>query len=205
MRTTPTAAGLRARKKLETRRALENAALQLFLDKGYDDVTTEEIAEAAGVSSRTFFRYFASKEEVAILPWLEVAEHLESALAQRPVTEPLLESLAGAMLDTAEVVASDPPQLLQRVELLRATPALVTEVVRLVENMRAVLIRYAARRLGVDPKRDLRASVAAAWAIAGLMAARDVWLYGGPDRELRPLMEEAYRLLSGNLAAVLAR
>ena len=56
--------GLRERKRQQTRQALISAAVQLFAEKGYDETTVAEIAAAAGVSTKTFFNYFASKDEV---------------------------------------------------------------------------------------------------------------------------------------------
>jgi TetR/AcrR family transcriptional regulator, regulator of mycofactocin system len=75
--------GLREQKKAQAREALERAALELFIKKGFDETTIKEIAEAAGVSPRTFFRYFASKEDVVFSRPEEEFEALRSLLAQQ--------------------------------------------------------------------------------------------------------------------------
>src|SRR5205085_920037 len=85
--------GRRERKKIETRRALADAALHLAAERGVDRITIEEIADAADVSVRTFFNYFPSKE-AAIVAWdRERMAELHAAVRQRPDDEPPLESL----------------------------------------------------------------------------------------------------------------
>src|SRR5438067_13433312 len=85
--------GRREGKKLATRHALFRAALALFTERGVDAPTVEDIADAVDVSARTFHRYFSSKEEVLFFDWASRRERFAAALAERPVDEPLLDSL----------------------------------------------------------------------------------------------------------------
>jgi AcrR family transcriptional regulator len=79
--------GRRSRKKHETRLAIEDAALTLFADQGYDETTVEEIAERADVSTTTFFRYFRSKAEVLLSDHTEQLPALHQAILDRPAAE----------------------------------------------------------------------------------------------------------------------
>src|SRR5215831_6067518 len=88
----PAQAGLRERKKEQTRRALEDAALALFEQQGFERTTVEEIAAACDVSPRTFFRYFATKEQLLHGDDSEFAAVLDD-LERRPATEPPLRSV----------------------------------------------------------------------------------------------------------------
>jgi AcrR family transcriptional regulator len=97
---TPTV-GKRAANKLATRQALQHAADELFADRGYAATTVRDIAEAAGVTERTFFRYFASKEELIlddVLAWLPL---LAAQICARPAAEPPLVAVGRAVLDLA--------------------------------------------------------------------------------------------------------
>src|ERR1700730_2031635 len=93
--------GLRERKKARTSQALEDAALDLFSVKGFDATTIEEIADAVEVSPRTFFRYYASKEEVLFGNDAAKDGNLADPLAARPPGESSLERLRAAVLAKA--------------------------------------------------------------------------------------------------------
>src|SRR5215510_6663599 len=85
--------GLRERKKRETRDALTRAALELFVERGYDETTLAEIADAVGVSTRTIFAYFASKEDILFSTVQTMCDALAQALAERPAGTDALTAL----------------------------------------------------------------------------------------------------------------
>jgi len=89
--------GLRERNKLRRREQITDAALRLFAERGFDGVTIDQIAHVADVSRRTFFRYFARKEDVLIAWKQQMADELRAALAGRPAGEPPLEAVHRAV------------------------------------------------------------------------------------------------------------
>lgn len=107
--------GKRELNKRATREALEAAAKQLFAERGYANTTVRDIADAAGVTERTFFRYFAGKEELIldeVLAWMPV---LQQAIIARPVDEPALVSVlraTGDLLRAQPVAPGRSPLLL---------------------------------------------------------------------------------------------
>ncbi|MEU9451520.1 TetR family transcriptional regulator [Streptomyces sp. NPDC048277] len=171
--------GLRERKKLRTRYAIISTAVTLFVERGYDETTVAEIAEAAEVAPRTFFRYFATKDEVALALITEADEAIFPALEARPAAEPPLTVLANAVRDVVE-------QLMQADD---GSGELWTRILRLLENsppllaahfQRAVsienrLARKLAEREGVDPDTDLRPFLAVGAVGTALRAAHRRW------------------------------
>jgi AcrR family transcriptional regulator len=91
--------GRRERKKLETREALQQAARRLFAERGYDATTVKEIADAADVAERTFFRYFASKEDLLLPDLVSRLQAFERATAARPAGEPPLAAIREAAIE----------------------------------------------------------------------------------------------------------
>lgn len=103
--------GLRARKKLATRRALRRAALELAAERGPGGVTVEAIAEAAGVAPRTFFNHFSCKEEALVGPGESVSAVLADQVRSRPAGEPALWAIGETFARHLDRVAEDPERL----------------------------------------------------------------------------------------------
>jgi AcrR family transcriptional regulator len=151
--------GLRERKKQRTRTALIDAALDLFLKKGYEATTIDQIAAEVDVSPRTFFRYFASKEDVALALTADQQEIFLTELAARPETESPFTALAQAaraMLGILrELDATDASRFLQAQEIVQATPGLLAGHMGIIMDNEKKMIAEVARRQGTDPA-DLR-------------------------------------------------
>src|ERR1051325_4255086 len=116
--------GLRERHRKRTAADLEEAALTLFTDKGFDAVTIDDIAASADVSRRTFFRYFASKEDVILSDHPRRLDELQAELDRRPVDEPALTALRHAILSLVSTYEENREQMVRRFRLLTTTPAL---------------------------------------------------------------------------------
>src|SRR5580704_11396106 len=100
-------ASLRERKKLATRRELRRVALRLIADRGYSNVTVEEIAEAANVSPRTFFNYFPTKEAALFGADPELACATRDAIVHQWPGEPVLAVLRAIMTNQAAEVVNE--------------------------------------------------------------------------------------------------
>jgi AcrR family transcriptional regulator len=98
--------GLRERKKLQTRRAIAAAALRLFAERGYEETTIADIAQAADVSPRTFFSYFPSKEDVVFAEIDERLAEVREGVAHRPPGETPLESMRRIVFEMIEAIAA---------------------------------------------------------------------------------------------------
>ncbi|MHB8190877.1 MAG: TetR family transcriptional regulator [Ferrimicrobium sp.] len=109
-------------RKERTRIKLGEEAARLFLTRGFDATTIDDITAAAHVSPRTFFRYFASKEEVVMsYLWLQV-DHLLEALDHRPIAEPFIDAFGAALIESIAQTDQELGKALLR--LMRATPSL---------------------------------------------------------------------------------
>ncbi|MGW0748669.1 TetR/AcrR family transcriptional regulator [Streptomyces sp. NPDC002587] len=170
----PVAAGLRERKKRRTRDALLRAALLLFISQGYERTTVDEITDAVDVSQRTFFRYFANKEEVAFAVQDLVESHFFAELQARPPSEGPFAAMRGAVLaawDTVEEAISEvvPVDLYMRsYQLIESTPALLAVHLRRSTELEERIARLIADREGLDVDADPRPRVAVA-AFSGVM------------------------------------
>ncbi len=160
----------RARKKQLTRDALIQAALDLFEAKGYDQTAIHEITDAVDVSERTFFRYFASKEDLVLSFVRDGAAAFAEALAARPADEEPLAAARGAfgvsLRQLSGPRAEAVPAYLSVLRLIDATPVLLAAHLRYTHDHDQEIIRVLARREGVDPETDRRPRV-----LAGVIGA----------------------------------
>lgn len=159
---------LRERKKQRTRDALLRAAVELFTTRGYEQTTVDDIAEAVDVSQRTFFRYFAGKEEAALaLQELAVGRFVE-AVRERPADEAPMQALRQAVLegwDTLHEVieAVVPVELYLRMyRVIESTPVLLAAHLRRNEETEDTIARVLAEREGLDVDADPRPRLAVA-------------------------------------------
>jgi AcrR family transcriptional regulator len=192
------AVDLRERKKQRTRRAIADAALDLFESRGFDDTTVDDIADAADVSPRTFFRYFAGKDEAVFDLADEVQAAFHDMLAARPPDEPLLTSLReiGKALLSEEVV--DEARLRRLLALVASERALRNRYTALLDAIETELTTWAADRLGVAPT-ELRPRLVAATVLAARRVATDTWLES-PGDDLADHITRAIDLLAAGLA-----
>ncbi|WP_326765440.1 TetR family transcriptional regulator [Streptomyces sp. NBC_01591] len=189
--------GLRERKKRRTRDALLHAALDLFTTQGYDETTVDEIVDAVEVSQRTFFRYFASKEEAAFAIQEMVESHFLSQLRRRPAAEAPFEALRNAVLCAWNSLGEVIEEIItvelhmRTYRMIESTPSLLAAHLRrcaVMENQIALLI---AGREGLDVDKDPRPRVAVA-AFCGVMRVTgQLWGRGrdGGVDSLRALTE----------------
>jgi AcrR family transcriptional regulator len=194
--------GLRDRKKERTRDELVEVALDLFRAQGFDGTTIEQIASAADVSPRTFFRYFATKEDVLFGDPIGVAEQrsatLMADLRARPAGNTPGSVLCVALLTLSAGYQDELPTLLVRKQIIAATPSLQS---RALERRRSweqsVVDELRSRFPQSYSALDLRVTVAAV--IAALHAALDVWLETDGLTDLTDLIRRAFDHLSTGL------
>ncbi len=179
----PDAAGPVARAvggvRAATRARIEQAALELFGAAGFEQVTIEEIAAAAGTSRRTFFRHVGSKADAV---WGDFAGHvarLAGLLAAAGDEVPVLPAVFGAYVEVNDYATADLPVLRQRMRLILTEPALLAHSQVRHAEVDRVVAEYVARRRGEDPAALLPRLVATATRAAATTAF-EVWL--GDDR-----------------------
>jgi len=161
----PGQAPRRERKKRQTREALIHAALELFDAKGYDHTAVREITDAVDVSERTFFRYFASKEDLALSFARDGSEALMRELAARPSAEEPLTALRNAFRESLRAVTEDDPArptYLLVTRLVDSTPSLLAAHLRYMHDRDDEVVRVLAGREGIDPATDMRPRIVAA-------------------------------------------
>ena len=115
---------LTERRMARTRRELADAAARLFIERGYDQTTVEDIVAEVEISARTFFRYFGSKEEVVASLWRWGVEEIVDALRAVPPDQPLQEALRIAVAAACQHAAENPAQTRSFLLMVRDTPAL---------------------------------------------------------------------------------
>ncbi|MFE9423514.1 TetR family transcriptional regulator [Kitasatospora sp. NPDC006697] len=177
--------GLRERKKQRTRDALVDAAHRLFLSHGYAQTTVDEIAAAVDVSQRTFFRYFANKEEAALAVLADSEDYFIERLAERPPEEPPLRAMRAAVCASWRDLSAAHHQggrgvtaALELVQLIEGTPTLLAAQLRRSAEGEQRVARILAEREGLDPATDLRPRLLAAVFGAAVRSAHLSWSVG---------------------------
>ncbi len=197
--TAPAPPGLRERKKIKLRRAIQTEALRLFETQGYEHTTVEQIAEAAETSTTTFYRYFPTKEDVLLDN--DVSPVFEAAVAARPAGEPLTASIRAGLAAVVTAAEADREQTLARLRLVAAVPALEARYAG--EERRTIdfLARLLAAHTG-RPADDYQLELVACMLVAVLFTASRRWVAGQGATPLAGLIHQAVTTIEPLLATL---
>ena len=187
-------AGELGRRRVTSQVELEHIAFGLFATNGFEQTTIDDIAAAAGIGRRTFFRYFPSKNDI---PWgmfeLEL-ERMRARLKACPAEVPLMDAVRVALVDFNEVDPEQIPWHRRRMELILRVPALLAHSTLRFAAWRDVVAEFVAERAGLRP--DGLAPQAIAHAVLGVaIAAYEQWL-DDCDADLGALLDSAMRQLA---------
>lgn len=183
----------RATRRLDAMRRVQGAALDLFEQRGYEQVTVEDIAAAAEVGPATVYRNFGGKEHIVL--WDEYDPMIFDAIAARLAEQPVLDAVQDALIESLEqVYAADRERILRRARLLMSHPALVA----------AAAVNQAAMRHGLasllratrSVRGALEAEVLAGALVAALVAAIEHWVREEGRLPLRQPLRRALRCLT---------
>jgi len=188
----------RDRKKKKTQESLESTAWRLFQRKGYDQTTIEDITEAVDVSTRTFFRYFDSKEAVLFGDWRSNLPIVSELILARPPEEPPIVALYEASKELVELYMAERSKVLMR-KKLAATSKYIGDYERNVifATLEETVTQALAKRLNLDPETDLLPSLYASVAVSAFYTTKTVWVANDGEAPLQDLLEQAFKYLTG--------
>ncbi len=189
------------RRRVAKRAAIRSVAIRMALDRGPDAVTVDEISVAADISPRTFFNYFATKDEAfSIEPHQWTTEEIVGELRQRPSDEPVVASMRAVIKVMAAAAGiaglAEDWELLQ--ELYRRHPELFSRM-RLdkVDATIAALVAEVATRTGTGATQNIYPAMLVNASFAALQAAEN--FSRGSDRTIESLIDDAFDLLERGL------
>jgi len=204
--TGPPPVSLRERKKLATRRELRRVALRMIAERGYSNVTVEEIAEAANVSPRTFFNYFPTKEAALFGADPELAEATREAIVHQSPGEPVVTVLRAIMTNQAKAVVNEfaelggePLEWLARMRASRTDPHLHAARAAQMAAIERSLAEAIAQRLGTTLDRDPYPGLLASIATGVFRSSMSFWASSSGTVPLEHLVDLAFVALTSGL------
>jgi AcrR family transcriptional regulator len=191
--------GLRERKKVATRLALHEAALQLVAEHGLDSVSVDDITARADVSPRTFFNYFASKDDAVIGLDPAMAQRQAEAFLAQPEERSAVQALRAMAHQQAVEMAEDPQLWPLRLQVIDAHPALLARLAAGFGESERTLAAAVAERTGTRGGADVYPTLLAAVAAAVMRTALHRWLATDFTASLPALVDEAWNALEAGL------
>jgi AcrR family transcriptional regulator len=185
----PAEPGLRQRKRQQTRDRLTRVAMALFLDRGFEATTLDDIASAADISRRSFFHYFASKEDVVFAWQEESTAALIPAVAARPAHESMLTAAENAI--AAMVKQLEPGEAVAIARLKRDNPALQARDQVKHEKLERALAEALGKRAGHQAE-GLQPRLAAMIATGAMRIAGEFWAAEGAHENPEALVKRTF-------------
>ncbi len=173
--------------------------MRLFLEQGFDGTTMEQIAPEAGISRRSLFRYFGTKEDIVLGHLVEAGMAVRDALAARPASEPPWEALRGALESLALDPEYSPDRNLKISKMLYGTPSLRAGHFEKQLRWQELLVPNIQMRLGAKTgdAPDPRAQAIVACALTCLDVANEIWTRRDGEADLAQLFDQAVAAVRG--------
>lgn len=185
---------LRDRRRAALLSQIQQTAQRLFAERGYDAVTTEDIAAAAGVSISTYFRYAPSKESLLVGPVREASAEIVESYSARPPDESPVEALIRLFVARAKE-ANEVQTLDTWRQAVATAPRMLSQSVLVTEAEHRQFVEQVASRMGVDVAADIRPALLVHTSLATAKFVIDRWLTQPPDgAEFHVQLEEALRM-----------
>jgi TetR/AcrR family transcriptional regulator, regulator of mycofactocin system len=188
----------RGRPRSTSPRELQLIALRLFTERGFENTTIEQIATEAGVSERTFFRYFASKASVLWTEFEAEVDTIQAALGSVPDNVPMMDAIRHAVVSANHYRAEDVPQMRMRMNLFATVPALSASAAEHYEAWERAISEFAGARLG-QPADSLYPLAVGRATLAACRAAYDRWS-ARADADLTVYLDAALAALASGFA-----
>ena len=188
----------RGRPRATSRRELQRIALRLFDAHGFDNTTIEQIAAEAGVSERTFFRYYTSKASVLWAEFESEVGAISGALADVPESVPMMDAIRTAVVAANHYRAEDVPEMRMRMALIATEPALSFGAAEHYAHWEEAVSEFAGRRLGL-PAESLYPLAVGRTVLAACRAAYDRWS-DRADNDLPTYLDAALSALAAGFA-----
>jgi AcrR family transcriptional regulator len=193
--------GLRERKKLARRRRIEDVAIELFEQQGFEATTIEQIAAATDIAPRTFFSYFDTKDDVVLADYADRLDRILHELDQRPPDEPVWDSLRASFASVASDYETEADRLARRFAIMAATPSVQARSLQLQAGWELALTSNLATRMAADAN-DPTPQLVAATALAVMRASLQHWLTMPRSSELPSLVQAGFDRLGAGLHAI---
>jgi AcrR family transcriptional regulator len=196
MNASPPVESLHQRTKDLMRAEVATTAIRLFLDRGFDETTVDDICAAAGLSRRSFFRYFPAKEDVVFNLVGRVIGQGCHHLVTAPPEEDIWSALRASMDTFADWIDTDPDHALALLKLIRSSANLRVSQLDHVDRWRTEAVGIIASRLGLDPDESLYPAVIASAGFGAFNAALTAWTTSNATLDLRSLLDESFAALT---------
>lgn len=195
--TTSSGPSLREIGRDAVRARITEIALDLFAEHGFDQVTVDQIATAAGMSGRTFHRYFPAKEDVVVGEPEQWGEFVRDAFAARPADEPVWDSLLASFEAFVGLLAQNGRVQRGKVAMrvLVSTASLRARNLEKHQLWGRMLVPLVAARLADDDDTALRAEIIVQAALACLDVAFTTWANVDDDTTISELLERSFAML----------
>jgi mycofactocin system transcriptional regulator len=190
--------GRRGRPRGTSAREIEVISLRLFTERGFDETTVEDIASEAGVSRRTFFRYFESKSEILWYQFDDEVTQLRAAFDRVPARADVMTAIREVVVSVNHYGPEDVAELRARINLIGSVPALQASATQHYDAWERAVSDFAAQRRGEAADELIPLAIGRS-TLAACRAAFDVWVRRG-DAELTVYLDAALTALGGGFA-----